>query len=88
LLGLGGTLLLGPVAQRFRIDQVRCDAWPPWPERLALCLLYLLCVLLLFVGWQRLLRQAGVSGCLSAASAGNCWAVAWRAAAVAAVSVR
>ncbi len=58
LLGLGGALLLMPVAQRFRIDQVRCDAWPPWPERLALCLLYLLCVLLLFVGWQRLLRLA------------------------------
>ena len=63
-LGFGGALLLWPVAQHFRIDSVRCDAWPPWPERLGLCLLFLLAVALLLVGWQRLLRLS-LAGALS-----------------------
>ncbi len=47
-----------PVAGHFRIDLVRCEAWPPWPQRLGLCLLYLLGTMLLFGSWQRLLRLA------------------------------
>lgn len=53
-----GVLLLIPVAQHFRIDLVRCESWPPPMERIGLCMLYLLCVGLLFVAWQRLLTLA------------------------------
>ncbi len=51
-------LTLWPVAQRFRIDTVRCDGWPAPPLRLLLCGLFLLAVLGLFFAWQRLLRLA------------------------------
>ncbi len=59
-IGLLGSLLMWPVSERFRIDLVRCAGWPPWPERLGLCLLYLLGTGLLFGSWQKLLRRAQV----------------------------
>jgi hypothetical protein len=69
LLGLGGALLLMPVAQRFRIDQVRCDAWPPWPERLrCVSCIYCVCCCCLSVG-------SGCCGWLSRrlSRCGKCW---------------
>jgi len=57
-LGLVAIALLWPVAQHFRIDQVRCDSWPAPLVRLGLCLLYLLAVGLLFFVWQRLLQKS------------------------------
>lgn len=57
-LGLLGVILLIPVAQHFRIDLVRCESWPPVSARIILCALYLLCVGLLFVSWQLLLKLA------------------------------